>query len=73
MAKLKIGTVGYVNMGEWNSEIIYNKLKVVTYEGSSYASLIDNNIGNVPTDKNYWQLMASKGDKGDKGKYLYVV
>ena len=44
MAKLKIGTVGYVNMGEWNSEIIYNKLKVVTYEGSSYASLIDNNI-----------------------------
>ena len=66
MAKLKIGTVGYVNMGEWNSETIYNKLKVVTYEGSSYASLIDNNIGNIPTDKNYWQLMASKGDKGDK-------
>ena len=66
MTKTKLGTVGYVNMGEWNSETIYNKLKVVTYEGSSYASLIDNNIGNIPTDKNYWQLMASKGDKGDK-------
>ena len=43
----------------------YNELDIVEYEGSSYIAIQDS-IGIDPTDANYWELLASKGDDNDK-------
>lgn len=65
--QVKIKMVGTIkNMGEYNSQTNYEKLNVVTYQGSSYCALKDT-TGNLPTNSEYWQLYAEKGDKGDKG------
>ncbi|MDD5726988.1 MAG: hypothetical protein PHV59_00350 [Victivallales bacterium] len=41
----------------------------VTYDGSYYRSLSDNNTGNQPdTSPAYWELMIAKGDTGDQGE-----
>jgi hypothetical protein len=58
---IELGVVGIKNCGEYNSETNYEKLNVVTYQGSSYCALKDT-VGNLPTDTEYWQLYAAKGD-----------
>lgn len=62
-----LGIVGIKNMGEYNSQTMYEKLNVVTYQGSSYCAL-KSSIGVSPTDTEYWQLYAEKGEKGDTGE-----
>ena len=62
-----LGIVSIKNRGEYNSETSYEKLNVVTYQGSSYCALKDT-TGNLPTDTEYWQLYAQKGDTGDTGE-----
>lgn len=63
---INLGIVGIKNMGEYDSETQYEKLNVVTYQGSSYCALRDTK-GNSPTNTDYWQLYAEKGGKGDRG------
>lgn len=63
---IELGIVGIKNMGEYDAETNYEKLNVVTYEGSTYCALKDT-VGNLPTNTDYWQLYAQKGGKGDKG------
>ena len=61
-----LGVVGMKTRGEYNSETTYEKLNVVTYNGSSYCAKTDTQ-GNLPTNTLYWDLIAEKGDKGEKG------
>lgn len=61
-----LGIVSIKNMGEYNSQTDYEKLNVVTYNGSSYCAL-QNCKGIAPTNTEYWQLYAEKGDQGDTG------
>jgi hypothetical protein len=61
-----LGKVATTPKGEYNDSIKYLKLDVVTYNGSSYVSLKES-IGNLPTNTEYWQLLASKGEKGESG------
>lgn len=63
---IDLGIVGIKNMGGYDSQTQYEKLNVVTYQGSTYCALKDTK-GNVPTNTEYWQLYAQKGDKGDTG------
>ena len=63
---INLGIVGIKNMGEYDAETNYEKLNVVTYQGSTYCALKDT-VGNLPTNTEYWQLYAQKGDKGDTG------
>lgn len=63
---IELGIVGIKNCGEYDSETNYEKLNVVTYQGSSYCALKDT-VGNLPTDAEYWQLYAAKGDTGATG------
>lgn len=63
---IELGIVGIKNCGEYDAETNYEKLNVVTYQGSSYCALRDT-VGNLPTDTDYWQLYAEKGDTGDTG------
>lgn len=72
MAVQVLGKVAYFNKGAYNSETNYEINDVVSYNGSSYVSLNDNNQGNLPTNTNYWSVVAEKGDKGDTGKPFVI-
>lgn len=63
---IDLGIVGIKNMGEYNSQTNYEKLNVVTYQGSTYCAL-KNTTGNLPTNTEYWQLYAEKGGTGPQG------
>lgn len=63
--------------GEFDSMTVYSQDDSVSYAstGSSYLS-IQTTVGNLPTDTDFWQILAEqgiqgiqgvKGDKGDKG------
>ena len=52
-----LGTVAMEPKGEYDSSAYYEKLNVVTYEGSSYvATQPSNNV--LPTDTDYWQFIG---------------
>ena len=72
MAVQVLGKVAYFNKGVYNSQTNYEINDVVSYNGSSYVSLNDNNQGNLPTNTNYWSVVAEKGDKGDTGKPFVI-
>ena len=58
-----LGKVGMTPAGSWSTSSTYEKLDVVTYEGSSYVSLVDSNINfNPSTSTGKWQLMAQHGE-----------
>lgn len=63
---IELGIVGIKNMGVYDSQTPYEKLNVVTYNGSSYCAL-KNSKGVAPTNTEYWQLYAEKGDTGPQG------
>jgi hypothetical protein len=67
-----LGKVAYFNKGVYNSETTYEINDVVTYSGSSYVSLGNDNRGNLPTNTNYWSVVALKGEKGDTGKPFVI-
>lgn len=54
---------GYAQAGEYDAETVYTAGQVVTYNGSSYVAK-QQTVGNLPTDEEFWQLVASKGDAG---------
>ena len=66
MAKQILGRVSIVFKGEYNSTTNYEKLDIVSYNGSSYACLKDC-VGVIPTDTTYWQLVAESGQQGIQG------
>lgn len=66
MAKQILGRVSIILKGEYNSTTNYEKLDIVSYNGSSYACLKES-VGVLPTDTNYWQLVAEKGEQGIQG------
>jgi len=72
MAVQVLGKVAYFNKGAYNSQTNYEINDVVSYNGSSYVSLNNNNQGNLPTNTNYWSVVAEKGDKGDTGKPFVI-
>lgn len=61
-----LGKISTTLEGDYNSSLIYNKLDMVLYDGSSYTSKIDNNSQPI-TDNSAWQLTASKGQTGPTG------
>jgi hypothetical protein len=54
--------------GAWSSTNTYGLGTVVFYNGSSYVSLIDGNVGNEPdTNPTQWALLAQQGAAGAAG------
>ncbi|MEK6702668.1 MAG: hypothetical protein AABZ53_10415, partial [Planctomycetota bacterium] len=52
----------------WASNTTYASNNAVLFNGSTYRSLTDNNIGNSPSSSPaYWSLVAAKGDTGAIG------
>ena len=66
MAKQNLGRVAMVSKGEYSSATSYERLDIVTYEGSSYVCKKDS-IGNLPTDAEYFDVLAEKGQSGENG------
>ena len=69
--EIVIGKIGLTPKGEYVSGELYDILDMVSHEGSSYVSKIQNNNIAV-TNTEAWLLAAKKGDeglsiKGDKG------
>lgn len=67
MAKQILGKVAYISKGEYSTSKKYEINDVVSYQGSSYVSLKDTQ-GNLPTDENFWMLLAAKGEQGIQGE-----
>ena len=44
---------------------VYMPMNKVAYEGSSYVCIQTTTAGTLPTDENYWLLIAKKGDIGE--------
>lgn len=61
MAKQNLGKIIMTPKGVYNNSTAYEFLDVVTYNGSSYVCR-QASTGNLPTT-DYWELLASKGDK----------
>jgi beta-glucanase (GH16 family) len=66
MSTINIGKVKITPKGDYNNATQYEVLDVVTYNGSGYIAK-SSTVGNVPTDTNFWQLLASKGATGASG------
>ncbi|MBR4316891.1 MAG: hypothetical protein IKP65_08030 [Alphaproteobacteria bacterium] len=67
MNKIRIGKVAITHEGIYDDKKTYEVNTCVSYNGSTYISL--KQVKNVipSNDGVYWRLMASKGDKGEKG------
>lgn len=69
MAKIKIGKIP-VYKGEYDNNTTYNRLNQVTYLGTTFQSIVDDNLGHPPAEKsedggeilyintNYWDIIA---------------
>lgn len=66
MATKILGKVAITPKGEYNNATTYQSLDLITYEGGSYLALKET-IGNLPTNNEYWQLIAEKGQDGTNG------
>ncbi|MEO3211822.1 hypothetical protein [Parabacteroides distasonis] len=72
MPIIDLGRITYVNKKEWTSTTPYESKDVVSYNGSSWASLSDNNVNNIPSEGTYWTLMSKSTyqswlDQGNSG------
>lgn len=56
-------TGGLVPRGDYDALTVYNVGDSVEYNGSSYVLYATAIAGTLPTDDNYWQLLADKGDQ----------
>ena len=64
-----IGKVAITPQKDYKSEQTYEWLDVVTYDGAGYMCISkDGCTGIVPTNTNYWQLLADKGHFTEEDK-----
>lgn len=58
-------------VGDWEDDESYPRNAIVRHERRSFASLVDNNLGNEPpttaTDNAFWYLVSDRGDDGAAG------
>jgi hypothetical protein len=53
--------------GAYVAETTYLESDYVSYLGSSWLSLANDNLGHTPSEGAYWTLIAAKGTTGDEG------
>ena len=63
---INAGRVTFVPKDNFSNNISYKKFDIVTYNGSSYFAKKDT-IGHIPTEDEFWQLVAEKGQNGEPG------
>lgn len=68
MATYNLGRILPIFRGAWSPSKSYDKLDVVTFEGSSYMAISDNTNKRPDENPSAWILSAAKGDPGEPGK-----
>ena len=63
MAIVDLGKITFVNKGAWNKATNYEIKDIISYNGSSWASLKNGNIGNEPKEGVNWTLMVNPRTK----------
>lgn len=58
--KRNLGKISICPRGEWDETERYSILDAVNYRGSSYLAK-QNSIGILPTNTDYWMLLANRG------------
>jgi hypothetical protein len=58
---------GLVPKGAYDNSTDYDVGDMVDYQGSSYVMYADAAAGNLPTDTDYWGVVAEKGEPGIQG------
>ena len=61
MSTAILGKVTIVPKGAYNAASTYNRLDLVTYNGSSFVARVDGLQGVTPVDGANWQLLAAAG------------
>ena len=61
MSIYNLGRVVPIFKGDYNNNNEYKYLDVVLYNGSSYVVVKDSTTGNLPTDTEYWAMVAQAG------------
>lgn len=61
---IPLGKVQMIVKGEYDANTTYSLLDIVSYKGSSFICK-KNCKGYAPTNTEYWQLSASKGETGN--------
>lgn len=63
--EINLGKVAPVGKREYDKEISYDVLDIVSYHGQSYMSLHEGNKGNDPStdsEETHWMLLAERGE-----------
>lgn len=68
MADTILGKVFITPKGDWAISSSYEKLCIVSHDGSSYLSVKNVPSGTDITNTEYWLCVSRKGDKGDTGE-----
>lgn len=58
-----LGKISITLEGDYNSNVSYSRLDIVSYQGESYVSKINNNTEPI-TNTLAWQKVAEKGEPG---------
>lgn len=62
------GRPGFTYRGTYSAATNYAAGDVTVWQGNSYASVADSNLGNTPSaSPGVWGMLTSKGAQGDKG------
>ena len=64
---VNLGRIMPKYMGDYSTNVNYNTLDIVFYDGNSYIATQPSLRQTPAIDSEYWGLISGKGDKGDKG------
>ena len=58
---------GVVWEGSWQSGVVYSRLDLVEYQGSTYIAVQNTSGSENPLNTNFWSLFAVGGEQGPVG------
>ena len=68
MPSKDLGEVTFVLCGEWRSDVTYQRLSIVSIDGSGYCAKRKNKGERPYAGSAYWQMIAARGVQGQDGK-----
>ncbi len=68
MPSKDLGEITFIPCGEWREDVTYQRLSIVSVEGSSYCAKRKNKGERPAAGSAYWQLIAARGVQGQDGK-----
>ena len=68
MPRKDLGEVTFVLCGEWRPDVTYQRLSIVSIDGSGYCAKRKNKGERPYAGSIYWQMIAARGMQGQDGK-----